>query len=100
MFTLYNTHGYRPEKLGLRSNSSYYGKAIYTCSDYGPTFGGGHHDLYIRDNANNNIWSATYSGNTYQAPYGCPEGGSYCSVLAGSYNSWNVSDIEVFHEVI
>ena len=95
LFTLYNTHGYRPQKLQLRSSSQYQ-YAIYTCSSHGPTFGSSA-DLYIVNNANTNTGSATYSGNRYQAPHGCSNGGGSCSVLAGSYSKWKVSDIEVFY---
>ena len=92
LFTMYNTHGYRPQKLQLKS-SSQYRYAIYTCSSYGPTFGYGH-DLYIRNNANTNTGSYTNSGSSYQAHHGCS---GTCSVLAGSHESWKVSDIEVFY---
>ena len=96
LFTLRNTHGYRPQKLDLRSGKNSF--AIYRLSSYGPTFGGGH-DLYIISNANTNTGSKTQSGSTYQAPHGCRDGGYQCSVLAGSYDKWRVSDIEVFYEV-
>ena len=92
LFTLYNIHGYRPQKLQLRSSSKYQ-YAIYTCSSQGPTFGDGN-DLYIRNNANTNTGSYTKSMYSYQAHHGCS--GS-CSVLAGTHRSWKVSDIEVFY---
>ena len=94
LFTLYNTYGYRPQKLTLYRWRYY---AIYDSSGYGPTFGGGH-DLYIRDYANTYSGSYTNAGHTYYSPYGCSGYRSYCSVFAGSYRSFTLSDIEVFYE--
>ena len=95
LFTLYNTHGYRPQILHLRS-SYHYQHALRMCKGHGPVFGGGS-DLRIADNANAGYRSWTYSGYSYQAPHGCSNGGSKCSVLAGSF-TFRVSDIEIFYK--
>jgi hypothetical protein len=72
--------------FGIRS-TSYYGNAIYGGASYGPTFGNGH-DIYVRDRSNIYTGSYTNTGSTYYNP-----GSSY---LAGNYNSWKTSEIEVF----
>ncbi|CAH3186037.1 unnamed protein product, partial [Porites evermanni] len=56
LFSLYNINDYAPVKVNIKS--SLY--AIYTCSNYGPTFGNGH-DLYLSNNAASNRNSYTYS---------------------------------------
>ena len=95
LFTLYNTHGYRPQKLSLIESKSDH--ATYSRNDVGPLFG--FTELLIVDNANSNTGSKTGTSDVYQAPSGCPRSG-FCTILAGSYNSWLVSDIEVFYETI
>ena len=62
--------------------------AIYGKSDYGPTFGGGH-DLWV-----NGAMSGGYSnlGNSYTC-----QGIADCKAyLAGSFDTWTVTEIEVF----
>ena len=89
--------GYAPMKLPVYKNS---GNAVYEKSDYGPTFGVGH-DLYIRDLANQHKGSYTNLGHTYQAPSGTTAGQSNAQTfLAGNYNSFLVTDVEVFYERI
>jgi hypothetical protein len=78
------------EKFEVKS-STY---AIYSGSNYGPTFGGGH-DIYVRDNSNVYTGSYTYFGASYNLPPGYTYGQSN-SYLAGSYNSWLTTEIEVF----
>ena len=66
--------------------------AIYGYLDYEPTFGGGH-DIYIKDQSNTNIGSITNLSNSYDYP---PENGDSNSFLAGSYNGWLTTEIEVY----
>ena len=66
--------------------------AVYDESSYGPTFGGGH-DFYISSNMTTGY---TNSGHTYGCIVGS-YGSSPCdSYLAGSYNSWNAVEIEIY----
>ena len=90
LYSLYNTYGYNPRKLGLKSGHSI--SATYTHTSYGPTFGGGRHDIYTRSNR-----GRTYCDRSYAIPSGYPSRGS-CWWLAGSH-SFTLSDIEVFYEV-
>ena len=98
LFTLYNVHGFRPQKLTIYRN---YDKAIYTSTasgSYGPTFGGGF-DLFISNVPNTIDNSYSSVGHTYNAPYGCSNVGSPCHVFAGTFRFF-LSDIEVFYETI
>ncbi len=64
--------------------------AIYGFFYYGPIFGNGH-DFVIKDKSNMNIGSFTDLGETYD--YRLGNGKSF---LAGSYNSWLTTEIEVY----
>ncbi len=68
---------------------------VYINYGYGPTWGSGH-DLYISDNSNEDFYSTTHCGGSYQCPYGnCNDqcGG----FMHGSANRYFVvSDIEIF----
>jgi hypothetical protein len=59
----------------------------------GPSFGS---DIFVSDNSNQNNYSYSYLGSSYQLPnnieYGSEEAKSY---LAGSYN-WQTTEIEVY----
>ncbi len=71
--------------------------AIYGVPGYGPTFGGGH-DIYIKDRSDIQVGSYSNSGYSYQ----CPPGYSYGTentkcFLAGTYNGWLTTEIEVYH---
>ena len=95
LFTLYNVHGFRPQKLTIYRN---YHMAIYARYDYGPTFGAGF-DLHIVSYANIVHLSYTNIGHTYNVPYGCYNGQYHCSVLTGTVFFF-LSDIEVWYETI
>jgi len=70
---------------------------MYSCSSYGPTFGaGGHHDIYISDNALSNSGSYTACGYTYSVPSGYSAG--WCGFFTGG-NHFTPTDIEVFYEI-
>lgn len=97
LFSLFNVRGFAPVKMTVFQHSK---NAVYERSDYGPTFGGGH-DLHIRDQANQHTGSYTNLGHTYNPPSGTIYGKNTAQTfLAGNYNSFLVSDIEVFYERI
>jgi len=96
IFSLYNIYGDSPVKLKVKPGYS----ATYTCSGYGPTFGGGH-DIYISDNAASNQ-QYSHCGYSYPLPpgYSYNPGHPYyqnCVFYAGS-NYFTPTDIEVFYE--
>ena len=68
--------------------------AIYGISSYGPTFGAGH-DIYIRDQSNINTGSLSYIL-SYKPPPTYPSGSNYQTFLAGSFNNWLTTEIEVY----
>ncbi|KAL9963147.1 hypothetical protein ACROYT_G032322 [Oculina patagonica] len=95
LFSLVNKPGWKPLKLDQNGNS--YSHSIYSCSSYGPTFGGGH-DFYIESYASSNYDSYTYLGHTYSPPPGYSYGSSEAmSFLAGTYN-FQPDEVEVFYE--
>ena len=94
LYSLYNTNGFSPVKLQIKSGSQRY--AINGCSSYGPLFGGGH-DIYISNNAASNRNSYTSCGYTYRLPPGYSSSGSSCRFYAGSYK-FTPTDVEVFYE--
>ena len=94
LFSLYNINGYAPVKVNIKS--SHYGNAIYTFSDRGPAFGGGH-DLWIANNAASNRISHTNCGYNYPLPPGYSASGGYCKFYAGSYE-FTPTDVEVFYQ--
>ena len=93
LFSLYNINGYAPFKVNIKSSRSSY--AIYTCSDRGPVFGGGH-VWWIANNAGSNRDSHTYCGNSYPLPPGYSASGASCQFYAGSYK-FTPTDVEVFY---
>ena len=92
LFSLVNEPGWAPVKLN-QTGSYYYSPwyAIYSCSYYGPTFGGGH-DIYIADNAAYSSSSYSYHF-TFRSPSGYGPGRS--SFLAGS-SYFTPDEIETF----
>ena len=98
LFSLVNKPGWAPVKLtqqGKYSNSR--SNSIYSCSSYGPTFGGGH-DIYIASYASSNVNSYSGLGHTYSPPSGHRYGSSFAySFLAGSYK-FQPDEVEVFYE--
>ncbi|MEH6538425.1 MAG: HYR domain-containing protein, partial [Psychroserpens sp.] len=66
--------------------------SIYNRSDYGPTFGGGH-DLVIYNNLTNGYSNLGHSYECVNGTYGSTD----CrDNLAGSYNGWQIEEIEVW----
>ncbi len=66
--------------------------AIYGSPNYGPTFGSGY-DIFIKDKSNINIGSYSNLGRSYHYP---PEKGDSKAFLAGSYDGWLTTEIEVY----
>ena len=95
MFSLYNINGYAPVKQNIKS--SYYSKAIYTCSRHRPTFGRGH-DLYISNNAASNRNSYTACDCSFTPPTGYSGSCSYCNYYTGGSSHFTPTDGEVFYE--
>ena len=100
MFSLVNKPGWGPVKLTQQGQYSYYrSHSIYSCSRYGPTFGGGH-DIYIVNYASSNTNSYANLGYTYSPPSGHSYYSSFSrSFLAGSYK-FQPDEVEVFYETI
>jgi len=99
LFSLVNKPGWQPLKLDPTGKYSYYrSRSIYSCSSYGPTFGGAH-DLYIANNAASNTNSYSNLGWTYSPPSGYSRGSSFSkSFLAGSFYNFRPDEVEVFYE--
>ena len=98
LFSLVNKPGWPPLKLGQTGQYSQYRKSIYSCSKYGPIFGGGH-DIYIANHASSNTDSQANLGYTYIPP--ARYGSSFAqSFLAGSTNGYKFQpdEVEVFYE--
>ena len=93
IFSLVNRYNLPPFKSNVYQYNKY---SIYTASNYGPTFGGGH-DIYIVDNARFSTSSYSNFGYTYRPPYGYSYRSSKTrSLLAGSYN-FKPTEVEVFY---
>ncbi|XP_074627754.1 uncharacterized protein LOC141885771 isoform X2 [Acropora palmata] len=96
LYSLYNINGFSPVKLQITSGRQIY--AIYRCSRYGPTFGGGH-DIHISNNAARYQNSRTYCGDTYHLPPGYSSSGNSCRFYAGGgSNYFTPTDVEMFYE--
>ena len=96
IYSLYNINGFSPVKLQIKSGSQSY--AIYRCSRYGPTFGGGH-DVHISNNAASNQNSYTSCDWSYPLPPGYSSSGSSCRFYAGGRSHYfTPTDVEVFYE--
>ena len=96
LFSLVNKPGWQPLKLDQTGQQSSLGYSIYSCSSFGPTFGG--HDIHIANNAASNTVSHSNLGWTYSPPPDNDYGSSFTqSFLAGSYN-FRPDEVEVFYE--
>ena len=98
LFSLVNKPGWAPVKLTQTGQDSYRREhSTYSCSYYGPTFGGAH-DTYIYDYASSSTNSYTDLGYTYAAPNGYSYGTTFAQTfLAGSYH-FQPDEVETFHE--
>lgn len=71
--------------------------AIFAHKNYGPTFG---QDITIRNNSNIEVGSFSNLGHSYRLPSGLTYGSTAArEYLAGSYNTWTTTEIEVFQIV-
>ena len=91
IFSLINKEN-TPLKMGIKPSN--YGNAIYSQSNYGPTFGGGH-DFQISDSSKNNRNSYSNLGHSYKFDKYTHGSNEAKNFLAGSYN-FQVTEIEVF----
>jgi len=98
LFSLVNKPGWHPLKLDQTGKySSQKAYSIYSCSSYGPIFGGGH-DIYVANYAASGSYSVADLGYTYSPPPGYSHGSSFSrSFLAGSLY-FRPDEVEVFHE--
>ena len=63
--------------------------------EYGPIFGDGY-DICICNQSNTNVGSYTDFGSTYNLPEGYTKSGNARDFLAGNYNQWTTTEIEVY----
>ena len=97
VFSLVNKPGWVPVKLSQTRQSISDPTSTYSCSRYGPTFGGGH-AIYIASYASSNKNSYSNPGYTYSPPSGHSFGSSFArSFMAGSYK-FQPDEVEVFYE--
>ena len=68
--------------------------ALYGNSNYGPIFGG--NDICICNQSDTNKGSFCNFGHSYNLPEGYTFGGNARDFLAGNYNQWTTTEIEVF----
>ena len=69
--------------------------ALQGNSSYGPIFGNGH-DIHICNRSNTNIGSYSHFGHSYNFPDGYKSGENANVFLAGNYNQWTTTEIEVY----
>ena len=97
LFSLVNKPGWAPVKLPQAGKYSSRRFSIYSCSSYGPVFGGGN-DIYIPSHASSNTNSYSNLGHTYSPPSGHSYTSSFTrSFLAGSYK-FQPDEVEVFYK--
>ena len=99
VFSLVNKPGWAPVKLTQTGPYSSSWHAIYRCSNYGPTFGGGH-DIYIADEAASNTNSYGNLGYTYASPTGHSYGTTFTQTFlaGGSSYHFQPDEVETFYE--
>ena len=71
------------------------GYAFYGVSSSGPTFGGGN-DIYVCNNSNTETGSHTNFGCSYNLPNGYTYGENAKEFLAGNYDQWTTTEMEVY----
>ena len=101
LFSLVNKPGWAPVKLPQTGQYSSNKESIYDCSSYGPTFGGGSHDIHIIPNHESSS-SNSYSnlGTTYSPPSGYKVGDTFVrGFLTGESDySFTPDEVETFYE--
>ncbi len=84
-------------KFPLAPQGPCIGNGIYSSLSYGPTFGAGH-DLTIGSGMKTGYANFPYTYACPANPTPCQSTSGACaSTLAGSYNSWQLDDVEVFY---
>jgi hypothetical protein len=68
--------------------------ALIGNTGYGPIFGG--NDICIRNQSNTNIGSQSNFGYSFNLPNGYTYNGNAREFLAGYYNQWTTTEIEVY----
>ena len=79
------------EKFTIKYTSS----SLIGHSGHGPIFGGGH-DINICNQSNIITGSYTNFGHSYNVPVGIIYGENSKDFLAGNYNEWKTTEIEVY----
>ena len=99
LFSLVNKPGWAPVKFYQTGQYRSYKRSTYSCSSYGPIFGGGH-DIYISDYAPSNKNSQASLGHTYGPPRGSSYGSTFArTFLAGGSNDhFQPNEVETFYE--
>ena len=98
IFSLVNKPGLHPMKLDQMGFKSYRrAYSIYSCSKYGPTFGGGL-DLHIADSASSNNDSYSNLGYTYSPPSGYSYGSEFAQRFLAGDRHFQPDEVEVFYE--
>ena len=99
IFSLRRNGVFNDQKFVISSNTWQNDYAIFGSSGSGPTFGGGF-DIHICDNSNIASCSSSYFCITFVCPGECINSSDSwnCgrSYLAGSYDGWLTTEIEVF----
>ena len=72
--------------------------ALAGFSTFGPTFGA--NDIYICNQSNTTVGSCSNFGHSYNLPYGYTYEGNAQSFLAGNYDKWKTTEIEVYQTQI
>jgi hypothetical protein len=72
-------------------------RALYGHSSYGPSFG--YNDICIFNESNTKMGSFSYFGNSYNLPDGYIFGGNARDFLAGNYDGWTTTEIEVYQMI-
>ena len=70
-------------------------QALFGYASFGPTFGGGH-DIHICDQSNTNIGSNSNFGHSFNLSNGYTYRWNAREFLAGNYDKWITTEIEVY----
>ena len=73
------------------------GNALFGSSSHGPTLGA--QDIQICNQSNTSIGNYSGFGVSYSLPNGYTQGGNAQAFLAGNYNEWTTTEIEVYQIV-
>ncbi len=73
-------------------------RALYGYSSYGPSFG--YNDICILNESNTKMGSSSNFGDSYNLPNGYTYGENANDFLAGNWNKWITTEIEVYQILI